>query len=304
MPKWKARNQYRGQYCHSFITKDNKYVIVFEDDIGYNVYNIRKDKWLLDKNIKDVFTNLHHAQSLMINDEIIVVSWRQHLDFYYILTHDLKYPTKISQCTLNTQGLNFSHHGMCCIECKCEKDEKGDENRFSIKLLLIGGAFHFNVFESFLIVDVSFRLPYFKKRKFESPKDNCNYKYNVKIINETKIKDIKFSNNFHNNIKNYQSTIINENMRWYFFGCHCLTNSKHFSQPIVILIGGNGNFITKDGNYDLGQSFASVFIFDVVKRQLNKISNVCLIFMCVFAIGHSVILFFFGLNHDINYLLC
>lgn len=40
------------QSVHAFITKDTKYIIVFRIDIGYNVYDIDSNCWLLEKILK------------------------------------------------------------------------------------------------------------------------------------------------------------------------------------------------------------------------------------------------------------
>ena len=61
-----------GRLTHSFITKNNNYIIVFNNNFGYNVYNILNDCWLLTKNNKIIEYKTNSVRSLLINDEILI----------------------------------------------------------------------------------------------------------------------------------------------------------------------------------------------------------------------------------------
>ena len=64
-----------GQDLKTFLTKDNKNIIVFDCDWrgskGYNVYNIENDKWLLKNNKKNINGLYDTSNILFINDKLI-----------------------------------------------------------------------------------------------------------------------------------------------------------------------------------------------------------------------------------------
>ena len=110
-----------GECVHCFFTKDNRNIIVFDCDCTYNVYNIIKDKWLCDENNENIEYNDNNcgSRSLLINDEIIVISHLDRIYFYSIIT-DIKNPILIKKYTIQTRNYNgtrmkYHQHGMCCI---------------------------------------------------------------------------------------------------------------------------------------------------------------------------------------------
>ena len=39
-----------GQCVHSYLTQDNKYLIIFEKSFGYNIFDFGKKEWILENN--------------------------------------------------------------------------------------------------------------------------------------------------------------------------------------------------------------------------------------------------------------
>ena len=44
--------EFKYDGINTFLTKDNKYLIIFTKECYYNVYDIEQDKWLLEKSIE------------------------------------------------------------------------------------------------------------------------------------------------------------------------------------------------------------------------------------------------------------
>ena len=71
-------------YIHSYLVRNNTYIIVFGDHELYNVYDMENDKWLLKENeIK--WPEDSESRSLLINDEIIIISYQVIKMIYYFI---------------------------------------------------------------------------------------------------------------------------------------------------------------------------------------------------------------------------
>lgn len=134
-----------ARFIDSFITKDNKYLIILQYGNGlslqFNVYNIEKDYWLL--GINDIHGVKNHyfsasARTLLINDEILVISEKNILYFFAVkiaincddkddkddsgneLNININGPKArldfISRHHLESKSCNaMTNHGICCI---------------------------------------------------------------------------------------------------------------------------------------------------------------------------------------------
>ena len=52
---------------------------------GYNIYNIKKDEWLLDSNNRNIeLKDGYFARSVLVTDDILVTSCRNDLRIYSI----------------------------------------------------------------------------------------------------------------------------------------------------------------------------------------------------------------------------
>ena len=245
------------------------------------------------------------VKSIMINDELMIISAREELDFYYIATKDLKSFIKMKEYSFkySQKGLSYSYHGMSCIDFKHTIDKENKINQFNVKILLIGGMSNNAFFESLLIVEVMISLPFYQLKpvelkmiskfrdwtggvcdKFDTSKldyNNCN----IKIIKETKIDARKLWNNYtqhncDNNNNNNNKLVYDEynEYRWSLFGTQCLSKTYN-DDKIVLLFGGYGIFVNKNQKYGISsddyKNGKSLFILNIGKCQLTKIQNVC-----------------------------
>lgn len=126
-----ARNFANG-YAHSFITKDNKYLIIYKHGFSsdYNVYDLRIDSWLLGSNCKvihphrwinptrtPVYSWNDSIRMAMINDELLVLSCNNYFQIYSI-GDEITRPVFIKQCFIDYDGFKFDYHGICCLNFK------------------------------------------------------------------------------------------------------------------------------------------------------------------------------------------
>ena len=81
-------NLENSKHIKSFITRDNKYMIVIHRKAGYNVYDMEQDKWVVQD--KNMILESDFVRCLFINDEIIVVSHFDKLSFYNIMQSQLQ----------------------------------------------------------------------------------------------------------------------------------------------------------------------------------------------------------------------
>ena len=118
-------------YAHSFITKDNKYILAYKHGFRscYNVYDIINDKWLLNRNCNDIkpcrwidpsrrfkYSWNDSIRMTMVNDEIIVLSCVHYFQLYSI-SNNISKPVIIGQCLID-DGCKFNYHGLCCFDFK------------------------------------------------------------------------------------------------------------------------------------------------------------------------------------------
>ena len=125
-----ARIKHNAKWTHSYLVNDSKYLIVFDRYIGYNVYDIMNDNWLLGSNNTTISYTDHGARSLLLNEEILMVSCSDVLDFYYIGNDHITKPIEIGSQELQaTFGIDYLFHGMCCIDFKIEyQSTNGNSN--------------------------------------------------------------------------------------------------------------------------------------------------------------------------------
>ena len=217
---------YSDVHCvHSYFVAQNKYIVTFCGNNYYNVYDTQNDKWLIklnefDKKLKGNFC-YETCRSLLINDEIIVISSEKQMLFYSIAHDHIANPQLVHRYTLKNKNLCFSKHGMCCIEFKKSKtkDSKDSKNIiYHAKILLFGGENNGGFLSSFLTCKVSFFYQCFKSTPIITideqlvAMDNIDNKMNTTYIKE---------------ISKYD--ICN-------FGFECIFNHK--KQPIIVIIGG------------------------------------------------------------------
>ena len=200
-----------GSFVQSFLLNNNKYLAVFHDRSGYNVYDMINDKWLLKKNNK----NILGKKSILMTDEIIATYdydyfEKSQLHFYYIGSYHLTNPLRIKTFDLSMKAAA----GMCCTEFS--KNEK--DNKLMFKIILYGGSFlssFLSSFLTFLSLSISISLD----------------RNEIIIFGQQKIDKKMFK------LKNVSMT-KNEYYKygWCSPGCECVFNEKN--EAIVIFIGG------------------------------------------------------------------
>ena len=315
-----SQNPTSNDIIQSFITRDNKHIIVFNDRIGYNVYDMINDEWLFTDDFSryvptdgscckirfDTFTD--SVRSLFLNDEMIIVSEGNCLSFYYIPTKDFKSLALVDQHQLKTPNLGYLYHGMCCIELKHIIDKKIEMNHFSMKILLLGGSRNINFFQSLLIVQVSISMPFYQTKApafgTESTYNHddekiCDNDYNVRvqIVKEMRVDGDKLmksdQNNYITNIasdNDYDDTLKTD---YETFGCICLKNTFWTSEPIVLLFGGCGSLVnppnenenenvydSDNSGFDHDAKSYSLFALNLSKFELRKVEDVCINIFC------------------------
>ena len=291
----------------SFVTKDNKYIIVLSNITGYNVYDMINGEWLFNDDFSkyiptdgscckinfEIKMHTESVQSLFLNDEMIIISQQHYLSFYYIPTKDLKSLTLIKKYQFKTENLNYCYHGMCCIGLKHSTDEKNEMNHFSIKILLLGGETNKDFFKSLLIVEIGISMPFYQTKALAFGKANNynhekiydnDYNVGVEVVKETLVDSEKLMNNYYKGINSKSSDDDRKPLVYQTFGCICLRNTFWTAEPIVLLLGGDGSLVNPSKMTDgiLSTAFVvddvksySLFILNVSKCQLKKIENVC-----------------------------
>ena len=112
----------------SYITQDNKYLIVFRLSTIYNVFDITQEKWLI-TNMRSAIINSHlnvigsqsyfndnSCRCLFIDDKLLIISLSKYVHFINLT--DVINPIYISQFDLerrNDNYYNYHNHGMCLV---------------------------------------------------------------------------------------------------------------------------------------------------------------------------------------------
>ena len=144
-----------AMYTHSYLVQNNKYIVVFKKNQCYNVYDLENDIWLLKKGEKKLKHVYHHgSRSVLINDEILLISQHNQLQFYFIGNHHVTNPILIEKYTLKTNNVSFIQHGMCLIDLiKQESSQNQSYQTYTFKIFLFGG-YNNDFLKSFLCLDV------------------------------------------------------------------------------------------------------------------------------------------------------
>ena len=256
-----ASHNYR--YIHSYLVRNNKYIIVFTSDIRYNVYDIENDKWLLNQAEKKLEKhNQSFSRSILINDEIIIVSEEKQLYFYFIGNDHIIDPILIHTYQLETDGVAFNNHGMVVIDFKLIKpkqklNKQNDNNnnhinnyKYKLKILLFGGYTNKDILSSFLFLDVLLSYDDDVNDKVEN---SCNIILSIdeNLIDYNLIKLINFDEK--KRLK-----------QWYNFSCQCFFNDKN--EAVIVTIGGN-------------YVFRQIYLYNCVTHELTRKDKVLFMYI-------------------------
>ena len=296
------KNPVCSQFGHWFITRDNKKIIAFTAQTGYNAYDIEADRWLLKKSIFITYTYVIGARSLLINDELVVISDSTKFYFWY-LPDDLKKIPLITQKNhgyMKTNKGRYAQHGMCLIDYSCTRgvhddddndidndvdndndndDEKSagtqtDKNKnkewkiYNLKILIFGGIYAIEFLNSF----IQFEFNIYIDEKCDNVDDQN--KYDIK----SKEKHIDW-HDIKCNLKGAEYKQLFSS-KYGDFGCECIQidNEEH----VVVMIGGKN--ATKSKLKSKSKSKMNninykraIVLYHVEKRQLVFIKDVKLI---------------------------
>ena len=214
----------------SYLIQNGRYLIlhrfnpIHKQHMWY-VYSMVYDSWIAP------FTNLHVAlddceniASILITDEILLISSGCNLYFYFIPKNDVSHPQLIQMYTFKSCNLKYDKHGMCCPYFKIDNNNYNSSNcNYSIKLkfqiILFGGDENKNFCSSFLCLDISLKYDY------KSVEDKLIHKLDIKenMIEENSISYV-----------NCSSEVINAN-NWYNFSTECVMNDV--KEPIILIFG-------------------------------------------------------------------
>ena len=221
--RFKSTNYYAAMGTQSHMMSNGNEIIIYHVYRGYNAYDIKNDAWILAQNRKIVDMG-HVAQSncnprsLLINDEILIISDAKQFDLYSIAKRYNHFtdPQIMKRHLIETKGLDYFGHGMCCTGL--DIISKNGSRYYKIKVVLFGSGHRcdqrIDLWDSFLQVDITIDVNYGM-----IVNENC-----VDIKEET----LKVDQNYGGDrpyIDNLDS-----------FGFECIFNSKQ--QPILVIIGG------------------------------------------------------------------
>ena len=134
------------KFTHLYLVDNNKYLVVFYCNQEYNVYDMENHVWI--NRLGTVYlsaNSTYYSRSVLINDEIIILSNLNHLYFYYIGNNCITYPQPIHQYTFKTQNVKHQRHGMCIIDFTRQESISSSNDHlypcynYKLKILLFGG---------------------------------------------------------------------------------------------------------------------------------------------------------------------
>lgn len=113
------------EYSHSYFVRNNRYIIVFKTEPNdnvehyvYCVYDTKNDSWYIDHDNTVMQDISCYSRSLLINDEILIISSHKELYFYFIGNDNILHPMEIFVYKLKTKNVSYRNHGFCIIDFK------------------------------------------------------------------------------------------------------------------------------------------------------------------------------------------
>ena len=268
--------------AHSYLVRNNKYIIVFRSRYGdmenncYNVYDMEKDRWLLKKdeiklkNTKDECID-NSCRSILINDEILIVSNYEKIYFYCIAGDHITKPKLIYKYYLQSEDVYYRWHGMSVISFI--KQEKQDQPQFSLyqtyklKILLFGGQLNKDILSSFVECDIL--ISYSTKNK----EDDCSLFTLVDISINDKLIDKQLfdvSSNKNNKLQYYNDDDYELRHTWFDFGYQRICNGKN--ETIIVIIGGYEKIEEFDKEVEMQQT--RIHLYNCVTHELIRKNQV------------------------------
>ena len=246
-----------GQFTHSYLVQNNKYIVVFYGNSYYNVYDMENDEWMIQNDYTKLekHDNSFSSQSVLINDDMIIISIGDSLYFYFIGNNHITDPKLVHSHQLPKKYGSFEHHGMCLTnfvqindddEKESKSSSKSSFDKYKLKFVLFGGR---ERLPSFVLLDVLLSYNHWDSKKI-----------NVSISDELiDVDDIKCDN---------KEEMKMDTLKLYYFGSVCLFNCRN--EPIVVIVGG----------FNIGNDFKmnrNICLFNCVTKKLVCHQEVCFI---------------------------
>ena len=243
---------------HSYLVENDKYIVVFKDNACYNVYDIEHDKWLInDEDGKDTGLkwNNTRTRSILINDEVIIISNAEKFYFYYIGKDHITNPIFMHEYSLKTQDVAFLNHNMCLIAFtkhtkrakdrkeKYNKDDDDDESHdtYKLKILVFGGHMNTDSLSSFLFVDILLSYSFVGDKRYSQLVSVDEH-----LIDKSSIK-----------LNNVSLDEITGKWDGYHCGSTCVLDSKN--EAIIVIVGGKFGTMERD-----------IHLFNCVTHELTR----------------------------------
>ena len=276
-----------------------QYMVVFEYMKGYNVYDMINDCWLLDSNVKGDEGHIYDeegARSLLITDDILLISSMGYLYFYWIsvksghITNPILIK-KYEYASFPSMDHHFDNHGMCCVDYNISYNDininknnqkSGHEKIQSItfKVYLFGSdetSRQYEFLDSFLQLNIilSFDKSFDTLMMHDINITNNNYKGKINNMLKIDIKENMIERDMLKYSQNDEKYLDLTDM--YCFGYQCLYNDKN--EAIIIIIGGccfhwkNSNDIDENKKRQK-QLSKSVIFYNTATNELTVKPNV------------------------------
>lgn len=249
-------------YSHSFLTSDDKYLIVYNNSTqGYNVYSMEHDNWLLAKNDKNLtYSYTLGARSLLMNDSLVAMCGSAYLYFYYLDDNFEKVVLAKRHQINQSNRYSFAQHCMCLLSYTKKMKTKG-ENKIihDMNILCFGGRYNDSFLESFVKSHVT--ISFTSSKSQERLSDDFDVVVKSTALKSDSIKLVNFDDE--------DDSLDFSKQPWYDFGYECILDAE--KNVVVVIIGGR---ISQTSNEKALDNSRSVMIYNSGKNELTRYEQV------------------------------
>ena len=199
----------------SYLVQNNKYLIIFEDNGNYNVYDMSEHRWLLQTNTAVLpQTRSTPSRGVMIDEEMLIIyDWKfKTLKFYRIGEKYLVNPLLIHEYKLKIPTKKFNGCGMCVTNLIKQ------QSTYQFNIMLFGGRL-----KSCMPLFFSFNISISHLQKMRDNLNDNNIVIKEHLLDENEIQCI-----------NIDKT---RKLRWINLSVECITNFKN--EPIIVIVGAD-----------------------------------------------------------------
>ena len=199
----------------SYLVQNNKYLIIFGDTGNYNVYDMFKRQWLLQRNTAVLGkTRSTSSRGVMIDEEMLIIyDWKlKKLKFYRIGENYLVNPLLIHEYELKIQKKKFNGCAMCVTNLVKQ------QSTYKFDITLFGGRL-----QSCLPLFYSFNISISHLKKMTDNFNDNNIVIKEHLLDENEIQCI-----------NIDKT---RKLRWINLSVECVTNFTN--EQIILIVGAD-----------------------------------------------------------------